>query len=204
MENEIVRVEETTAIVQSNQRSAFMLLKEKAKLLADSDIVPKEYQGKPHNCIIAIEMAERLGMPAMQVMQSLHIIHGRPSWSSTFLIATVNACGRFTPLRFQMRKNEQGEGIACRAIATDKASGDVLEGPVVTLDMAREEGWATKSGSKWKTMPELMLRYRAASFWARLNAPEISMGLHTEEEVFDAESKNKALPIVLKKAEAGQ
>src|SRR5690606_28728464 len=51
--------------------------------------------------------------------------------------------------------------------------------------MAHAEGWVSKNGSKWKTMPELMIRYRAAAFFGRLYAPEITMGMHTQEEVMD-------------------
>ena len=51
--------------------------------------------------------------------------------------------------------------------------------------MAKAEGWLTKTGSKWQTMPELMLKYRAAAFFGRLYAPEVLMGMQTAEEVID-------------------
>ena len=51
--------------------------------------------------------------------------------------------------------------------------------------MAKAEGWLQKQGSKWQTMPDLMLRYRAAAFFARQYAPELTMGMHTAEEVAD-------------------
>lgn len=49
-----------------------------------------------------------------------------------------------------------------------------------------QKGWFSKDGSKWRTMPELMLRYRAASFFGRLYAPDILYGMQTTEEVEDA------------------
>lgn len=55
------------------------------------------------------------------------------------------------------------------------------------MEMAKAEGWVGKSGSKWKTMPELMIRYRAAAFWGRLYVPEIMMGMHTMEEIEDVQ-----------------
>jgi hypothetical protein len=55
------------------------------------------------------------------------------------------------------------------------------------MQMAESEGWTKKNGSKWRTMPNQMLRYRAAAFWQRVYCPEISMGLMTAEEAEDIE-----------------
>lgn len=154
-----------------------------AKSLSVATFVPEAYRGNVANCLVAIEMANRLQMPPLMVMQNLHIIHGRPSWSSSFLIAAVNSSGRFTPLTFRM--SGDGDNRQCIAVATDKATGEVLEGVPVSIAMAKAEGWYTKNGSKWKTMPELMLRYRAAAFFSRLYCPEITMAMHTAEEQQD-------------------
>ena len=53
------------------------------------------------------------------------------------------------------------------------------------MAMAKKEGWATKTGSKWATMPDLMIRYRAAAFWGRLYASDLLLGLQTQEEAID-------------------
>jgi hypothetical protein len=150
-----------------------------AKVLSSSDLVPTQYKNNVANTLVALEMANRMGASPLMVMQNLHIIHGRPSWGSSFIIASLNSCGRFTTLRFQ------GDASKCKAVATDKATGEVLEGPTVSLEMAKAEGWLDKAGSKWKTMPELMLKYRAAAFFGRLYAPEVLMGMQTSEEVID-------------------
>lgn len=154
-----------------------------ASALAKSSLVPEAYRDNPANVMIAMEMANRIGASVMAVMQNLHVIHGKPSFSSTFLIATVNACGRFTPMRF--RFDGEGDDYGCRAVATDKATGEECLGPKVTQTMVKAEGWLSKSGSKWKTMPELMYQYRAAAFWTRLYAPELSLGIHTTDEIED-------------------
>ncbi len=156
-----------------------------ASALAASGIVPAAYQGKPANCIVAMELAGRTGASVFAVMQNLHIIQGKPSFSSAFLIGSVNSCGRFTPLRFEVVGETSKPGWKCRAIAKDIKTGDVLDGVWVTWEMAQAEGWTTKTGSKWKTMAELMIRYRAAAFWTRIYAPEISLGMHTVDEVED-------------------
>ena len=115
------------------------------------------------------------------VLQNIDVIHGRPSFRATFLIAMVNASGRFSPIKFKLEG--EGQDRTCYAYATDKSSGETVEGPVVSMAMAKAEGWSTKSGSKWLTMPELMLRYRSAAFFARLYAPDITLGMQTAEEV---------------------
>ena len=168
--------------------AAFDAAQRMAKALSSSTLVPTAYQGQQGlaNSLIALEMAGRMGLSPFIVMQNLHIIHGRPSWSSQFLIATVNASGRFSPLRF--RFDQEDNPTSCYAHATDKESGELLKGPAITMAMAQAEGWSTKSGSKWKAMPELMLRYRAAAFWVRLYCPEISLGLVTQEEAVDIEA----------------
>lgn len=168
-----------------HEERLFALKQREAKAIAASTMVPKEYQGNISNVIIAMEIAERLGASIFAVMQNLDIIHGRPSWRATFLIATVNTCGRFTALRYRFVGEPGKPSWGCCAVATDRETGDELVGEVITIKMANDEGWATKSGSKWKTMPGQMLRYRAAAFWTRVYAPELSLGMHTAEEVED-------------------
>lgn len=154
-----------------------------AKMLTASSLVPTAYQNNIPNTMIALEMSNRVGASPLMVMQNLHVIQGRPSWSSPFIIAALNSCGRFSPLRFQ--KSGAGDDYGFEAWANDIATGDRLEGPKVDWKMVKEEGWYAKPGSKWKTMPELMFRYRAAAFFGRLYAPDILMGMHTADEVND-------------------
>lgn len=166
------------------------------------------------NCMIAIEIATRIGASPLMVMQNMTPIYGKPSWSSKFLIATVNTCGRFEPLQFKFTDKgmcgmvdytdyvwdsasrtkkpviKQFDGkkvmnIECVAYTTKKGSIDVLESSPVSIELAIQEGWYTKNGSKWQTMTKQMLMYRAASFWTSAYAPEISMGMRTVEEQQD-------------------
>ena len=166
------------------------------------------------NCMIAVEVASRIGASPLMVMQNMAVIYGRPSWSSKFLIATVNSCGRFEPLQFrftdkgalgmvdytdytynpQTRRKEaitkQFDGkkihdIECVAFTTKRGSDGVLESSPVSVRLAVQEGWYTKNGSKWQTMTKQMLMYRAASMWTNAYAPELSMGMRTVEEQQD-------------------
>jgi hypothetical protein len=163
----------------------FLMAQRMAAALAKSTLVPKEFQNNIPNVLIAMEIASRVGASVFMVMQHLDIIHGRPSWRATFLIATVNASGKFSPLRPRWEGKPGTPEWGCRMVAKDLASGEECLGTLITLKMAKDEGWSTKNGSKWLTMPDQMLIYRAASFWTRVYAPELSLGMQSSEEVLD-------------------
>lgn len=163
----------------------FELAQRAAKCLAASSLVPKDYQGNLPNCVIALNMAARVGADPLMVMQNLVIVHGRPTWSAQFLIATVNTCGRFSTLRYEFFGKPNTDEWGCRAWAIEKATGEKLAGTDVTIAIAKKEGWYGKNGSKWQSIPQQMLMYRAGSWWTRAYAPELSMGLHTADEMND-------------------
>jgi hypothetical protein len=187
---------ETAAIVRSadepgraisafSSEAAFVASQRIAKALASSSLVPEAYRGNIPNVLIAMELANRIGCSVFAAMQNLDIIHGRPSWRSQFLIATVNGSGRFTPIRFQWEGKPGSDDWGCRAVAKDRENGQECIGSLITIALAKAEGWYQKSGSKWKTMPEQMLMYRSASFWQRIYCPELSLGMQTADEVID-------------------
>lgn len=178
----VQRAEDTARNISALSSETFEVAQRMAKALASSSIVPAEYRGNIANVMVAMEYAHRLGASVLAVMQNLDVINGRPSLRSTFLIGTVNACGRFTPIRFRWQGTEGKDDWGCRAVATERESGEECVGPLITIGLAKAEGWFTKSGSKWKTIPELMLSYRSAAFWTRIFAPELSLGLHTSDE----------------------
>lgn len=190
--------EPNRAISAFSSGDAFSTAQRMAKALASSSLMPKDYQNNIPNTLIAIELASRIGCSVLMVAQNLDIIHGRPSWRATFLIATVNACGRFSPIRFRWQGDENGDTWGCRAVAKDRETGEDCVGTLITIGMAKREGWATKSGSKWQTMPEQMLCYRAAAFWTRVYAPELSLGMSTADEVIDTYGEDvTAVPVGL-------
>jgi len=165
--------------------SGFELMQRAAKALAASSLVPEAYRNNQANCMIALNMAHRMQADPLMVMQNLYIVYGRPAWSAQFLIACFNKCGRFSSIRFEFFGEHGKDTWGCRASAKELSTGDILTGPDITIEMARKEDWLTKKGSKWQTIPELMLRYRAASWFIRTVAPEIAMGFHTDDEIRD-------------------
>lgn len=163
----------------------FEFLQRGANLLAASSLVPATFKGQVGNCVIALNMAARMKADPLMLMQNLYVVHGNPAWSAKFLIATFNQCGRFSAMRFEFSGTEGKDDWGCRAWAIENSTKEKLVGPKVTIAMAKAEGWQQKNGSKWQTMPEIMLTYRAASFFVKTHAPEISMGLQTAEEIRD-------------------
>lgn len=165
----------------------FAMAGQMAKTLAMSTIVPKDYQNNGANAMVAIEIATRLKTSPLMVMQNLNVIQGRPSWSAQFLIAMVNGSGKYDmELQFE-EKEKDGKPFSCQCWTT--RGGRKVTGPVIDMTMAKAEGWIDKNGSKWKTMPQIMLRYRAASFFARMNCPELTLGYYSKEEVIDGDFK---------------
>jgi dsDNA-specific endonuclease/ATPase MutS2 len=154
-----------------------------AASLADSALVPQAYRGQTGlpNCIVAIEIANRMGMSPFQVMQNLNVIHGRPSWSSQFIIGLIQGSNRFDGFTYEETAD------SCQCLAVLKTTGEQVSGPRITMDMAKKEGW-TKN-SKWQSMPQTMLRYRAASAFGRFHIPDLILGIQSveENEVIEAE-----------------
>ena len=155
------------------------------KALASSTLIPPQFQGQQgfSNCLVALEIANRMGMGIFQVMQNLNIIHGRPSWSSQFIIGLIQGCGRFKNFDFVV--TGAGDAMACYCTAVNVSTGKEVKGPSMSIEMARKEGW-TKN-TKWATMPEIMLRYRAASAYGRLHIPDLLIGIQSQEEVIDVQ-----------------
>lgn len=175
-----------------------------ADVLASSTIVPKEYQRNIGNCMIALEMAECIKTSPMMVMQNLYIINGRPGWSSQWIIAMINASGRYkTELQFEFGDAPEDGGLSCYAWAEDY-SGHKVYGPKITMSMAEKEGWTGRNGSKWKTMPRVMVQYRAASFFGRMNCPDMIMGIYSADEVLDMEEPSFEGTVVGSGSVAGE
>lgn len=176
--------------VTDPERAKLNTLFQMAKIYAASTIVPQCYRNNEGNCFIAIQMASRMGADPFQVMQNLYVIQGNPSWSSKFIISCINQSRRFkTNLAYKVGGSAATGDLWCTAYAVG-FDGELYEGPKVTWEMVQSEGWANKNGSKWKTMPEIMIRYRAASFFGKLYCPDLLLGIMSTEEareVIDAE-----------------
>lgn len=187
-------MEETKELmVQQNQnvgvsifssKDAFELGQRMARVFSESTLVPKQYQKNIGNCIIALNMAARMKSEPLMVMQNLVIVHNVPTFEAKFAIACFNATGRYSAIKYKEEGKPGTDSWGFRAYAIEKTTGDVVEGPLVTIGTAKSEGWYAQN-PKWKNVPELMLRYRAASWFIRTTDPGVMMGFQTREEVED-------------------
>lgn len=164
-------------------KAAFEQTARVAKMLSSSKLVPASYQGNPQDCFIAVEMAARMNVSPIMIMQNLYVVKGKPSWAGQACMAMINACGKFKNVRHVYTGQKGTDNRGCYVVAERVSTGETVEGTEVSMAMAKAEGWTTNP--KWKNMTEQMLAYRAASFFARVYCPEALMGLQTVEEVQD-------------------
>ncbi|RLI71029.1 hypothetical protein DRO91_06055, partial [Candidatus Heimdallarchaeota archaeon] len=164
-----------------------------AKMLCRSTLVPVHFQGEQNlgNVMIALNLADRVGQDPFMVMQKVYVIHGKPGIEAQLAVALINTHGSYDPLDYEM--SGEGKTRGCQAFAVHRATEKVKHGTKVTIKMAEAEGWMSKKGSKWQTMPDLMLRYRAAMFFARQHCPEALMGMQLKDELTDIQA-NKQMP----------
>ena len=174
---------------------------QEAKIYASSTMFPKVYQGNVGNCMIAIDMSERMGITPFEVAQNLDIIQGNPCWKSTAAIALINNCGRFEPLDYEFTHNEDWTEFSGYAYAVERRTGKVYKGSVVDKKMCVAMGWWDKNGSFWKKMPEQMLKYRTSVFFARTYCPEALMGLYTADEQRDIRGNEETATKVVRVVE---
>lgn len=165
----------------------FELEQRKAKAFVATDFFPTHLRkgnetANIGTAIIVLDLAQRMNIGALEVAQSIYIIHGKPSFETKFLVARLNSSGLLKG-RLQTIVSPDGNSAHCEAI--DAQTGQLLKGTTITMEMARREGWLSKNGSKWQTMPELMMKYRAQSFFINEFFPEVKYGLKTSDEVED-------------------
>lgn len=156
-----------------------------AQMYARSNMVPQNYQGNADNCFVACELAARMNVSPVLVMQNLYIVQGKPSWAGQACKALVDGCGRFDNSEYVFIGEQGTNAWGCYMQALNRRTGKLIKGTTITWQMAIDEKWLDKSGSKWKTMPEQMMKYRSAAFFARTECPEVLMGYQTTDEIED-------------------
>ena len=188
-EKTLAVVEQTTELTTNSvweNKDSFNQLLRAAQMLSQTSIIPQSYQNKPQDCFVAIEMANRMGVSPMVVMQNMYVVKGKPSWAGQACTMLINSCGKFKDVKHIYTGEKGKPNRGCYVTATRISDGSQVDGVEVTMQMAQAEGWT--SNSKWRNMPELMLAYRASAFFARVYCPEAMMGVQTAEEVYDADS----------------
>lgn len=193
MENEIMVQEQATQLSANvfSDREAYQDLYDIAKMWATSKMIPSNYQDKPVECAIAIDMANRMNVSPLMVMQNLYVVQGKPQWSGQACTSLISGSGKFRNVRHVYVGERNTDEWGCYVEAERISNGEIVKGALVDIAMAKAERWYSKKDkygnetSKWQTMPELMLAYRASAFFARVHIPEALMGVYVEGEVED-------------------
>ena len=195
MENEIQDLvaspqpELAPVTVWTDKRQFDQLLRA-ANMLSQTSIIPATYQGKPQDCFVALEMATRMGVSPLVVMQNMYVVKGKPAWAGQACTMFINSCGKFTGVKHVYTGEKGTDSRGCYVTATRISDGVQVNGVEVTLAMAKAEGWT--ANTKWRTMPELMLAYRASAFFARVHCPEALMGVQLADEIYDTDANRSA------------
>lgn len=154
-----------------------------AEIFSKTKMIPVHFQGKPEDCFVALQMADRMKVDPMMALQNIYVVGGKPGLSGALIISLINNSGKLkSGIRFRV------EGKDATLAVT--AYGETVMGELVeftaSMAMAKAEGW--DKNPKYRSMPEVMLRYRAATFLARFNFPEVILGMHSAEEWEDVEA----------------
>lgn len=192
-EKTLAVVEQTTELATNGvweNKDQFNQLLRAANMLSQTSIIPATYQGKPQDCFVAIEMANRMGVSPLVVMQNMYVVKGKPAWAGQACTMFINSCGKFTGVKHVYTGEKGTDSRGCYVTATRISDGVQVNGVEVTIAMAKAEGWT--ANTKWRTMPELMLAYRASAFFARVHCPEALMGVQLVDEIYDTETSRNA------------
>ena len=192
-EKTLAVVEQTTELATNGvweNKDQFNQLLRAAQMLSQTSIIPQSYQGKPQDCFVAIEMANRMGVSPLVVMQNMYVVKGKPAWAGQACTMFINSCGKFTQVKHVYTGEKGTDSRGCYVTATRISDGVQVNGVEVTIAMAKAEGWT--SNTKWRNMPELMLAYRASAFFARVHCPEALMGVQLVDEIYDTETSRNA------------
>lgn len=195
MSNEIMTADTANIVPGFCSAAAIKQLQIITEVFNKSSLVPEIYRGENNkgNCAIVLAMAARMNIDMLMALQNTYVVYGTPALSSKMMIALFNTSGKYTSIRYEETGKKGTDSQGVRAYTTELSTGERIVGPEVTIKIAKDEGWYGKNGSKWRTMPDQMLRYRAASWLIRTTAPELSLGLQTADEVEDShESDLKA------------
>lgn len=164
-----------------------------AQQYAKSDLIPDNYKNKPENVIIALGMSSKMNLDLFTIMQNLDIVKGKARWNGSFCRTLIEKTGKYKDLDLIYTGEKDKDTFGCYLQAVRKNDGKIVKGAEITVGMAKAEGWWSKKDkygketSKWQSLTELMLGYRAMSFFARMHCPEALSGVYTGEEIEDME-----------------
>ena len=175
-------------------------LKQHAKIVAASGLVPEHFKKYPQAVYTAVGLAKSMGEDPVHVMQNIYFVGGKPGWNSAFLLSRLRRTKTIRgTVRYDITDTER-DGLTVRAMCVDAETGDEIVGPAATMRMAQDDGWV--KNKKYASMPEIMLRNRALAFLARYQYPDILAGLPTADELQDVQAATATIVDIPKPAGA--
>ena len=196
--NELAVADENTQIEMPESKADYTLnyldgqalkkLSSNATVLSKSQLLPERFRNKPEDVMLLMDLAARMKVPLFALAKAMYIVHGEIGLSGQFCISLINACGRFSAFTPVYVGEPDTAEYGCYGVATRLSDGVVCKSTTITLGMAQSEGWMRNS--KWKTMTDQMLAYRAAAFFARVYCPDVLCGLQTTDEITDVRGED--------------
>ena len=147
-----------------------------SQMLAESDLVPKDFKGKPGNCLIAMQWGSELGLKPLQALSNIAVVNGRAALWGDAVIALV----RSSPMCEYVHESDDGHTATCRS----KRKGEKEHVTTFSMDDAKQAGLAGKQGP-WTQYPKRMRQMRARAFNLRDVFPDVLRGMPVAEEVQD-------------------
>lgn len=157
-----------------------------AQAVAQSSLIPDGYRNQPANILWAMDLADALGIPFPQVMQTMAVMHGRMTMSADLMAAVVRRAGH------RLRVREQGMSVTAILIRHDD--------PDYEFEVTWDEAKARRAGlwgqrGPWSLYPAQMLRSRAITEVCRQGASDALAGtVYTPEELQSDGATTSATP----------
>lgn len=162
-----------------------------SEMLASSNMIPKQYQGKPNDVLVCVQWGYEMGLAPMQALQNIAVINGKPSVYGDAAMALVQN----SPVCEDIEEYIEEEGTANPvAVCVAKRKGRKPVTAKFSVDDAKRAGLWGKQGP-WSQYPKRMLQMRARGFALRDAFPDVLKGLITIEEALDFPTEANPQPI---------
>lgn len=152
-----------------------------AKIMADSDLVPKDFKGKPGNILVAIQKGLEIGLSPMGALESIAVINGRASLWGDGMLALVQASPVY-------EWHDESQSTPQKGVCIIKRKGHPEHRSEFSLEDAKRAGLLGKPGP-WTQYTSRMLTLRARAFALRDKFADALKGLPMAEEAMDLPSR---------------
>jgi len=159
-----------------------------ADMLAKSQMVPKCYQNKPNDTLVAMMMGSELGLNPIQALQNIAVINGKPAIYGDALLALVQSHPKFGG------QEESFDEASMTATCTVWRKGDEKRHTVIFSKFDAEKAGLWGKQGPWQQYPKRMLMWRARGYALRDKFADALGGLITVEEAQDMPTERDITP----------